>query len=250
CKTTETTENVEYNSEDSKDGFYPVSSKKVKEFLNFTKELENSAGSFSGNFSMLIKSGPGLNTKDSLNGKIYFDKATGKVKIQLLDPFFGLILSQIISDSETIRIKPLGSDKIQTLPMGDIIMKDPSSGKAIPIPFPVIYHTITLNFSQEFSTKGTLVNPTERKVKLKKGVDEFLYTFYDSGLESLEFTSGAKNLQAKSKVSESSKKGEHPPSRLLTRVTEINSGKDFSFVDIQYKNINKKESIPESVFRF
>ncbi len=249
CKTTEEKiESVEY-SQESKDGYYPIADKRVKDFLLSTKQMENISESFTGKFTMVIKSGEGLKTKDSLDGNIFYDKASGKIKIQLLDPFFGAILTQIISDSEQIKIRPLGQNTIQTLPMGDIYIKDPS-GKTIPIPFPVIYHTITMNFSKEFSTPNVKANANEKKVKVTKGTDEFLYSFYPEGLESLEVKSGSKNLQAKCKVSEESKSNQYPPQRLLTRVTEISSGKDYSYVDIQYKNVKKLTSLPVSTFQF
>lgn len=250
CKSGDVKEEAVDYAEDSKDGFFGLADKRNTEFLAFTQKLESESGSFSGDFKMQIKSGEGLNTTNNLEGKVFFDKGTKRVKIELLIPILGWKLSQIISDGEKISIQSAGESKVHNQPMGDIIILDPNTRKKIPIPFPVIYHSLTLNFSEGFKSTNTKMNPTDKKVKVIRGSDEYLYAFYEGGLDSLEFKSNQKNLQAKCKVPDSARQGAHPPPRMLTRVTEISTGKDYSTVDVQYKNMKKMSSIPGSVFQF
>jgi outer membrane lipoprotein-sorting protein len=250
CKSGGSKEEVVDYSEDGKEGFYTVKDKRNAELLALTQKLENESTSFTGDFKMQIKSGPGLTTTNNLEGKIYFDKPSGKIKIELLMPILGWKLSQILSDGETISVQTMGEPKVHTQPMGDIVIQDPNTRKRIPIPFPVIYHSVTLNFTAGFQGDQTKMNPTEKKVRVLKGTDEYLYVFYDSGLESLEFKSTQKNLQAKCKVPDSAKTGIHPPARMITRVTEITTGNDFSSVDVQYRNMKKVASVPANIFRF
>jgi hypothetical protein len=123
-----------------------------------------------------------------------------KVKIQLLDPFFGAILSQILANPNTIKIRQGGNDKLHVQKMGDIVIQDPSTGKIFRIPFPIIFYSIALDFTTEFTSEGSMLNPSEKKVKVVRNTDEYLYMFYDYGLESLEYISKDKNLQAKAKL--------------------------------------------------
>ena len=179
-------ETVEFSEPLDSKGFFKPSDKRALTLLEFVKELEEKSSSFTADFSLKIVTGSETN---NINGKIFYEKDGKKVKIQLLDPFFGAILSQI------------------------------------------------------------LANPSEKKVKVVRNTDEYLYMFYDSGLESLEYISKDKNLQAKAKVSESSKKGTHPPEKILTRVSEITTGKNISQVDIVYKNIKRAMKIPDKEFQ-
>lgn len=249
CKTEQIQENIEY-SEDSPDGYYPLSHKSNLEILSLTQKLEEDIQSFSGDFKMQIKSGEGLKNVSNLDGKIYFDKPSKRLKIELLMPVLGLKVSQLISNGKNIQIQSAESPSPVTLPMGDIIILEPSSQKKISIPFPIIYYTITLNFSNTLKLPNVKINPKERKIRFIQEEDTYIYTLYDNGLDALEYHSSKKDLLAICKVPDSAKNGNHPPSKLVTRITEMKTGKDFSFIDIQYKNVKKTASIPDNVFRF
>ena len=158
---------------------------RAKSLVEIVERLEKNSVSFTGEFSMKIQSGENLREVNNVNGKIFFDRPTGKVKIQLMEPFFGLIISQIISDSNTIRIKSSGQEKIYEQPMGDIHMVDPTSRKPIVIPYPIIYFTIAQNFIEEFKSDKSYLSPADKRVLVKRGNDEYKYTFYDKGLASL-----------------------------------------------------------------
>lgn len=239
-------EKVEFTESLDNKGFFKPEDKRSISFLEFVKDLEEKSSSFTSEFSLKIVTG---NETNAINGKIFYEKEGKKVKIQLLDPFFGAILSQILANPNTIKIKQGGNDKLHVQKMGDIVIQDPSTGKLFRIPFPIIFYSIALDFTAEFTSRESLLNPSEKKVKVTRNSDEYLYVFYDSGLESLEYRSPDKNLQAKAKVSELAKKGTHPPERILTRVSEITSGKNISQVDIVYKNIKRTTKISDKEFQ-
>jgi hypothetical protein len=239
-------ETVEFSEPLDSKGFFKPTDKRALALLEFVKDLEVKSSSFTADFSLKIVTGSETN---NINGKIFYEKEGKKVKIQLLDPFFGAILSQILANPNQIKIKQGGNDKLHVQKMGDIVLQDPSTGKLFRIPFPIIFYSIALDFTSEFTSEGSMLNPIEKKVKVVRNTDEYLYVFYDSGLESLEYISKDKNLQAKAKVSESSKKGTHPPEKILTRVSEINTGKNISQVDIVYKNIKRAIKIPDKEFQ-
>ena len=241
-----TEETVEFSEVLDSKGFFKPNDKRSLTLLEFVKDLEVKSSSFTADFSLKIVTGSETN---NINGKIFYEKEGKKVKIQLLDPFFGAILSQILANPNLIKIKQGGNDKLHVQKMGDIVLQDPNTGKLFRIPFPIIFYSIALDFTSEFTSEGSMLNPSEKKVKVVRNTDEYLYMFYDSGLESLEYISKDKNLQAKAKVSESSKKGTHPPERILTRVSEINTGKNISQVDIVYKNIKRAMKIPDKEFQ-
>ncbi|MCX7999074.1 MAG: hypothetical protein N3A69_09015 [Leptospiraceae bacterium] len=249
CKTEQIRENLEY-SDDSTDGYYPPNHKRNSELLTLTRRLEGEISSFSGDFKMQIRSGEGLKTINNLDGKIYFDKSSMRLKIELLMPVLGLRLSQLVSNGKQIQIQSSESPTPIILPMGDIVILDPSTQKKISIPFPIIYHTITLNFSNILNSPEVKMNPTNKKIQFKSDGDTYIYTLYDNGLDSLEYHSSKKDLLAICKVPDSAKNGSHPPAKLVTKITEMKTGKDFSYIDIQYRNVKKVASLPESVFRF
>ena len=237
---------VEYSESTDTKGYYSPQDKRSEALLQFVKELEDKSSSFTADFTMKVVSGSETN---NINGKIFYEKEGKKVKIQLLDPFFGAIISQILANPNLIKIKQGGNDKLYVQKMGDIELVDPNGQKRYRIPFPVIFYSIALDFTGEFTSQGSLLNPSEKKVKVTRNKDEYLYIFYEGGLESLELLSKERNLQAKAKVSEASKKGTHPPERILTRVSEPSSGKNISQVDINYKNIKRTTKIPDKEFQ-
>ncbi len=223
---------------------------RAKSLVEIVERMEKNSTSFTGEFSMKIQSGENLREVNNVNGKIFFDRPTGKVKIQLMEPFFGLIISQIISDSTTIRIKSSGQEKIHEQAMGDIHMTDPTSRKPIVIPYPIIYFTIAQNFIEEFKSDKSYLSPGDKRVLVKRGNDEYKYTFYDKGLASLEFLSTEKKIKAICDVPETYRTGDHPPGRLSTRVTDSTTDQDTSKVDIQYKNVRRNVTIPANTFSF
>ena len=225
---------------------------RAKSLVEIVEKLEKNSVSFTGEFSMKILSGEKLREVNNVNGKIFFDRNTGKVKIQLMEPFFGLIISQIISDNTIIKIKSSGQEKIHEQEMGDIHMVDPTSRKPIVIPYPIIYFTIAQNFIEEFKSDKSYLSPAEKRVLVKSGKDEFKYFFYEMALCSLEYISTERNMKAICQVPEKYRNGDHPPERLTTRVTEINGEleKDTSQVDIQYKNVRRNVTIPANTFNF
>ncbi len=237
---------VEYSESTDTKGYFSPQDKRSESLLQFVKELEDKSSSFTADFSMKVVTG---NETNNINGKIFYEKEGKKVKIQLLDPFFGAIISQILANPSVIKIKQGGNEKLYVQKMGDIELVDPVGQKRYRIPFPVIFYSIALDFTGEFTSVGSLVNPTEKKVKVSRNKDEYLYIFYEGGLESLELLSKERNLQAKAKVSEASKKGTHPPERILTRVSEPSSGKNISQVDILYKNIKRTSKISDKEFQ-
>lgn len=251
CKTPEIKEKaeiVEYDTPGDGKSYYAPVDKRNKDFLEFVRQLEEKVSSFYGEFTMKIVVPKEQDT--ILNGKVYYEKDGKKLKIQILDPFFGLILTQIISNPTNIKIKQGGNDNIYEQKMGDIQIIDPAKGKKFIIPFPVIFYSIALDFLGEFTSKESLLNPVEKKVKVRRGTDEFTYIFYPEGLESLEVLSTMKNLQAKAKVADTARKGIHPPERILTRVSEPSSGKNLSQVDLQFKSVKRQVRIPDREFKF
>ncbi len=229
---------------------YKFNDSRSKGLLNLIDTIEKSSQSFQGEFSMKIKNGENQRDINNLNGKIFFDKNTSRVKIQLMEPFFGLIISQIISDEETIKIKSSGRDNIHTQKMGDLFLTDPATRRQIIIPFPIIYYSIVQNFSKNFMNENSYFSPSENKVKVIKDGEDLTYTFYEKGLISLELFAKLKNLKAISEVPLNFRTGENPPLRVITIVTDIYTSKETNHVDIQYKNLKKNVIIPQSIFTF
>lgn len=229
---------------------YKFNDPRSKVLQNMIENIEKNSQSFQGEFSMKIRNGENLRDVNSLNGKIFFDKNTSKVKIQLMEPFFGLIISQIISDPETIKIKSSGKDNIHTQKMGDLYLTDPTTKKQIIIPFPIIYYSIVGDFTKNFQNSNSSFSPSENKVKIIKDGEDLTYTFYDKGLLSLELFAKLKNLKAISEVPANFRNGDNPPLRIITVVTDIYTSKETNQVDIQYKNIKKNVTLSESIFTF
>jgi hypothetical protein len=240
---------LEYEDSSSNKSFLPPSNKKVEPFLKNIDEIESKLESFEGDLNLKIIRYD-VQEKLNISGKIFFEKEGKKLKIQLFDPFFGMIISQILADPFSIQIKGAGNDKIFSQGMENFMIKDPQTNREFRIPFPVIFQIISLNFRNEFTKPDTLINPAERKVKIKKNTDEFHYTFIDEGLDSLEYFSPEKNFQTKTKISETNQKGVHPPNKILTRITDITQSKDLSLVETNLKNLKKVKKIDDKIFRF
>ncbi|EMN30975.1 hypothetical protein LEP1GSC083_2061 [Leptospira interrogans serovar Pyrogenes str. L0374] len=93
--------------------------------LKAVRDLEAKNSSYSGEFSMRIENFVPKKENFSADGKILYDKPSGKMYIELADPFFGMIVSKVYTDGNSIHIKTANSG-MQVLPMGDILLKDPS----------------------------------------------------------------------------------------------------------------------------
>lgn len=239
-------EDVVYSEESGLKGFNLLSSPKNEDFRSFLSELEKNSSSFTSDFSMKIQTGADIS---NLNGVIFFDKTKEKLKIQLQDPFFGMIVSQILSDASTIKIKSAGKSDIHSQPMGDIRISDPSNGKkVVTVPFKVIFHMIALNFQKEIQEKKAFVKKETRTLKLVQDSEEFIYEFHDKGLKSIEYIGSG--TQAKSSVPEKFQSAKHPPLVMITRVTDKSTGRESGLVEIKMKNLSQKNSIPASVFQF
>jgi len=110
-----------------------------------TENFSSFRGEFSMNIQVLVPKKENFN----LDGKIYFSKPTGLVKIQLMDTFFGMIFSELIASPTEISIKPSGQPKPTVQPMGDLYLQDPNTKKTIQLPFPVIYQYLSGAFHFE-----------------------------------------------------------------------------------------------------
>ena len=243
-------EKVEYETEKKteKKAKVTIADPATKPLIDLIKNLEASANSFSAEFKMKIQSGENLEQLDKLNGQMFFDKNSGKVKIQLADPFFGLILTQVVSDNKTIKIKMAGMDKIQTQPMGDIKIQDPKTQKIHTIPFSVIYISISRKFLEEFSTGETTFDMENRIVTVNKADEEYRYKFDETNLQNLELFSKPKNIKAVASVIEKDSKNLHPPKKLGTRVTRMSDNVDTNRIEIEYLKVKRMQKIPQSVF--
>ena len=107
----------------------------------------------------------------------------------------------------------------------------------------------TIRSGNQKSDKSYL-SPADKRVLVKRGNDEYKYTFYDKGLASLEFLSPEKKIKAICDVPETHRTGDHPPGRLSTRVTDSTTDMDTSKVEIQYKNVKRNVTIPTNTFSF
>lgn len=251
CKSTPVVEEVkpDYIEHDQKK-FYPYQHPKAAPMISQIKDFESKVTSFSGDFKMRIKTGTDLSETNLLNGKILFDKGSGKVKIQLMEPFLGFILTQILANANTIQIKSAGTSGIRTQRMGDITILDPKTGKPVTIPFPAIYHTIAFNLVKEFQANTSYFSPDESRVLVNKNLDTYQYVFTPEGLDALDYTSGETKIKAISKVEQKNLESFHPPIRISTRVKDKTTNEDTGLVEIKYTNIKKESQIPDSEFQF
>ena len=217
--------------------FYAFNEKLSQPLIQKIRKIQTTSTSFKGNFVMKIRSGKNLSESNVLKGSIDFQKATGRVKIQRMEPFFGMIVSTIEADKNSIFIKSAGQAPHKQT-MGDIQMIDPASGKTITIPFPVIYYSISLNFLDEFKQGTSFFSPTENRVLVKTPEEDiYQYVFSDTGLEALEYKANKKNVKAISRVTQKDKDNLHPPKEIGTRVTELDKGVDIGIIDIKYTKI-------------
>lgn len=131
--------------------------------LKAVRDLEAKNSSYSGEFSMRIENFVPKKENFSADGKIFYDKPSGKMYIELADPFFGMIVSKVYTDGNSIHIKTANSG-MQVLPMGDILLKDPSGKKQSTIPFPILYSLLSNNSSGLAGADPVYVNLSENAI--------------------------------------------------------------------------------------
>jgi outer membrane lipoprotein-sorting protein len=214
--------------------------------LKSIRELEDKNSSYSGEFSMRIENFVPKKESFSADGKIYYDRPSGKMYIELSDPFFGMIVSRVFTDGISIQIKTANSNT-QTLPMGDIVFKDPSGKKQSTIPFPVLYSLLSNNSSGLAGTDPTFVNLSERAILVKKPGEDITFWMTEFGISSVELLSKKSNLRAITKV-----QGivSFPPKITITRIVEPKTNLDQNKIEIKMKKIALSETIPDSKFHF
>ncbi|AXX15966.1 hypothetical protein [Leptospira borgpetersenii] len=214
--------------------------------LKSVRDLETKNSSYSGEFSMRIENFIPKKESFSANGKILYDKPSGKMYIELSDPFFGMIVSKVYTDGNSIRIKTANSGT-QILPMGDILFKDPSGKKQSTIPFPVLYSLLSNNSSGLAGNDPTFVNLSERAILVKKPGEDITFWMTDSGISSVELLSQKSNLKAITKIQGTVS---FPPKITVTRIVEPKTNLDQNKIEIKMKKIALFETIPDSKFQF
>lgn len=197
--------------------FLKFSDKRNKKFLDEIQGFQNQHESFIANFSIRIDTISPKKDNFNADGKIWFLKETGQVKIQLMDSFFGLVFSEVVANSEQIIVKTSQDQQIHSQRMGDLVVYDPGRKKPITIPFPVIYYYITGEFNKEFQGNPSFVSSETRRVQVKKQDDLFDYFFDVDGLSALEWSSTKKSVKA---VSKPVGKRSIPTEALLTKILE------------------------------
>ncbi len=211
-------------------------------------ETENFT-SFRGEFSMNIQVLVPKKDNFNVDGKVFFTKQGGLLKIQLMDTFFGLVFSELIASPTEILIKPSGQTKPTSQAMGDIILQDPNTKKTIQLPFPVIYQYLSGSFQTEIlSPKAKFLSKESRiLVDKKDGLYEY---FFENHLPiRIELSSPARGIKAVSLVKEKDPKNVHPAKSILSKVMTLDDEKDNALILITMKKIVKTE-IPESIFKF
>ncbi|EMO62978.1 hypothetical protein LEP1GSC133_4080 [Leptospira borgpetersenii serovar Pomona str. 200901868] len=166
--------------------------------------------------------------------------------IELSDPFFGMIVSKVYTDGNSIRIKTANSGT-QILPMGDILFKDPSGKKQSTIPFPVLYSLLSNNSSGLAGNDPTFVNLSERAILVKKPGEDITFWMTDFGISSVELLSQKSNLKAITKIQGTVS---FPPKITITRIVEPKTNLDQNKIEIKMKKISLFETIPDSKFQF
>ncbi|WCL48316.1 hypothetical protein [Leptospira sp. GIMC2001] len=225
--------------------YYKMSDKRNQKFLQEITGIQDKHQSFISSFSLRIDRVHPNKENFNADGKIWFLKETGQVKIQLMDNFFGMIFSEVLATPNQIQVKTAKENKIFTQPMDDLSIMDPSKGKAITIPFPVIYYAITGAFIEEFQANPSFFSPEERRTLVKKNGDEFDYFFEEGRLQSIEWTSTRKGMKA---ISKAEGKISIPPEFLATKIVELGSDKETVFIQTKLRSIQRVNP-SQSVFK-
>ncbi|EPG75969.1 putative lipoprotein [Leptospira fainei serovar Hurstbridge str. BUT 6] len=227
--------------------FLSAKSKEGAKFLDEVRKLEDAGSSYTGDFEIRIQNFVPKKDIFSLNGKIYYDKPSGKMQIELTDRLFGISVSKVYTDGELIRIKTATQDKIHEQPMDDIIIADPNGGKQTVVPFPVIYHLLSNRNVKLFQPDRTLVHPKEGIILVRKSGEEWTYYVTDKGIATVEWNSSRKNVKALTSVQGTV---EFPPKLTLTRIVSREDGSDQNRIEIKMKRTSRTENIASSLFGF
>ncbi|AVQ11964.1 Uncharacterized protein XB16_1634 [Leptospira santarosai] len=214
--------------------------------LKSVRDLETKNSSYSGEFSMRIENFIPKKESFSADGKILYDKPSGKMYIELSDPFFGMIVSRVFTDGNSIRIKT-ANEGTRIFPMGDILFKEPSGKKQSTIPFPVLYSLLSNNSSGLAGTDPTFVNLSEKAILVKKPGEDVTFWMTDFGISSVELLSKKNNLKAITKVQGTVS---FPPKITITRIVEPKTNLDWNKIEIKMKRVVLSETIPASKFQF
>ncbi|TGL02235.1 hypothetical protein EHQ43_17910 [Leptospira bouyouniensis] len=228
--------------------YLPAKDTSSQTFLKQVLDKNPDFPSFKSDFSMQIQTFVPKKDNVYLDGKVYFSKETKQVKIQLMDSFFGMVFSELIANADQIQLKPTSTKEIQTLPMGDILIQDPNSGKKYTIPFPVIYSYLTGNYINEIQNQKARFNTNDSRVYLTKQDGEYEYFFTEGNLDRLELTSGKRGLKAIAIV-KSNQKQTHPPKEITTKVVSLDTEKENVLIQIKLKKSQITE-VSSQVFRF
>lgn len=231
-------------SDGSQVKFYKIDDKRNREFLMEISSMQDQHTSFISNFSLRIDRATPSKETFHADGKIWFLKETGQVKIQLMDNFFGMVFSEVLAEPNQIQVKTSQDQRVHTQPMGDLAIYDPVKRKNIVIPFPVIYYSITGDFIKEFRSSSAFFSPDEKRVLVKKSGDEFEYFFDDKRLITLEWTSQNKSVKAISKAGD---KPTVPSELLITKVLDLTQDKETVVIQTRLRSIQRKDP-PLSVF--
>ncbi|BDA79317.1 hypothetical protein LPTSP3_g22470 [Leptospira kobayashii] len=233
----------------NKDRYVSTSDANAKALLSEIKSKETNYSSFKGEFAMNIQVFVPKKDNFAVDGKIFYSKETGLVKIQLMDTFFGLVFSELIASPTEIQIKPTSTNKVTTQAMGDLLLQDPNTKKSIQLPFPVIYQYLTGSFQPEITSPKARFLTKENRILLEKKDGVYEYFFEEGELNRIELVSPLRKLKAVSLVKEKDPKSKHPPKSILTKVIPLGEEKENVLILIKMKKVTKTE-IPESVFRF
>lgn len=247
CRSAEIAE--ESFADKAKQGYYPKTSPQAKELLKELEPIFLKYTSFQGEFSMQIQTQSPNKQNVFLDGRIFLSQESGKIKIQLMDNFMGLMFSELIASKDRIEIKASQSPKPISQPMGDILLVDPNTGKPILMPFPIIYQYLTGDFRKEIESPKARFHSLEKRILLDRNDGQYEYFFNKDGLERIELLSELRGIRAFSSVKEKDPENLHPPKSILTKVSSLKDEKETAMVLIKMKKV-KRTSIPESVFQF
>ncbi|TGK01092.1 hypothetical protein EHO59_11565 [Leptospira semungkisensis] len=245
CATTEI-EEIPFRQK-GKIKFWSAKSKDGQKYLDGLRKLEETNTSYSGEFDIRIQNFFPKKDVFSLSGKIMYDKPTGKMQIELTDKLFGISVSKVFTDGNTIRIKTASVDKVHEQPMDDIVLSDPNTGKQTIVPFPVIYYLLSNRNAQLFKPEWTIVQPTEGIVLVRKPGEEWTYYTKEKGIYSVEWDSSGKNVKAVTNVQGEL---EFPPKVTVTRIVSRTDGSDQNRIEIKMKKVNRTDSLNQVVFGF
>lgn len=241
CKTFDPiNDDTDYQKKGSGKDYVSRDSAKAKEINQFISKLESESYSFESDFVLRLDNVGKSTEKFVADGKLQFSKETGLLKIQLMDSYFGVVISKIVSDEKKIRILSAGQSKVVELPFGDLPLTDPATKKVFSLPFPVIYHCIVQSFTKEFSNGKALVDPTQNQVLLKKTGEEYLYKFNEKGLERIDLVSPNRSLKSYTIVKEYFDGFVYPAKKYQTKVESLETGKEKILVLVTLKGVRKK----------